>query len=84
MEPFRRSVLVYDLIYEQRVDYDWHATHLRQLIIDRFPNATSLAAMAVGTGQVLSRMNRWFDVVGCDISPEMIAVCQERHPELDL
>ncbi len=84
MEPFRRSALVYDLIYEQRVDYDWHADNLRQLILDRSPNAKSSAEMAVGTGQVLSRMNRWFDVVGCDISPDMLAVCRERHPDIDV
>ncbi len=84
MEPFRRSAHVYDLIYEQRVDYDWHANNVRELIMDRLPNAKSLAEMAVGTGQVLSRLNRWFDVVGCDISQEMIAVCRERHPELNV
>ncbi|MDH3193107.1 MAG: class I SAM-dependent methyltransferase, partial [Acidimicrobiia bacterium] len=84
MEPFRRSALVYDLIYEQRVDYDWHVANLRDLITGRLPDAKSLAEMAVGTGQILSRMRRWFEVVGCDISPNMLAVCRERHPELDV
>lgn len=84
MEPFRRSAFVYDLLYEHLVDYDWHANHLRQLIMDRLPQATSLTEMAVGTGQILSRMNQWFDVVGCDLSPEMISVCEARHPDLDV
>ncbi len=84
MEPFRRSALVYDLIYEQRVDYHWHAGNLRELINNRLPEAKSLAEMAAGTGQILSRMNRWFEVVGCDISQEMLEVCRERHPDLDV
>lgn len=84
MEPFRRSATIYDLIYEHVVDYNWHASHLRQLVVDRNPRANHLAEMAVGTGQILSRLRTWFDVVGCDLSPDMVAVCRERHPDLDV
>lgn len=84
MEPFRKSATVYDLIYEQVVDYDWHAADLHRLATERNAEAKDLAEMAVGTGQVLSRLCRWFDVIGCDLSQDMVAVCRERHPDLDV
>ncbi len=84
MRPFTRSAALYDLIYEEQVDYDWHAAGLRAHILGRRADASSLLEMACGTGQVLSRMAGLFEVAGCDHSQEMIAICRRRHPELDV
>lgn len=81
---FTVSADVYDIIYEDVVDYDAHAAQIRQLIEGRLGDASSLLEMACGTGQFLARFQRDFTVAGSDLSQEMLQQCAAAHPDIEL
>lgn len=88
MEPaqqhFTESVDVYDIIYGELVDYDRHVTHVLELIAARCPDVRSVLEMGCGTGQFMHRLAPEVDVVGVDLSHEMLAVCRRKHPDLEV
>ena len=81
---FTKSAEVYDQIYEQVVDYDHEADVVDELVRGRLSTATSLNEFACGTGQFLERLARRYDVVGSDISAEMVAVSRAKVPDVDV
>jgi SAM-dependent methyltransferase len=82
--PFGRSAAVYDLIYEQALDYDDLAARVHELVQRRHPGAASLLEAACGTGLYLSRLHANYRVAGFDVSPEMLAVARGRLPGVSL
>jgi SAM-dependent methyltransferase len=82
--PFRRSAAVYDLIYQQVLDYGDLATRVHDLVQRRRPGATTLLEAACGTGLYLNRLREHYDVAGFDVSPEMLAMARERLPGVPL
>ncbi len=83
-QQFTISADVYDIIYEELVDYLAHTGHIVSIIEARRPGARSVLEMACGTGQVLSRLAGNYSVVGSDISSEMLRVCGHKHPGIEL
>jgi len=83
-EQYTISADVYDIIYEELVDYRAHADHIASIIEARRPGSGSVLEMACGTGQVLSRLARDYAVVGADLSAEMLTVCRGKHPDIEL
>ena len=82
--PFARSAAVYDLIYEQVLDYEDLAARVHGLIQRRRPGAASLLEVACGTGLYLSRLRSRYEISGLDASPEMLAVARDRLPGVPL
>ena len=72
---FRQTAHLYDLVYEAAgKDYAAEAADLRAQIERRHPGARSLLDVACGTGGHLRYLTDWYDVVGLDLDPEMLAV----------
>ena len=82
-EPYTRSADVYDVIY-QWVDYPGDAASIIAAIRAHKPAAQSLLEIGCGTGAYLAEFAAHFDVVGVDVSAEMLAVAAERFPDLRL
>ena len=81
---FTKSAEVYDQIYEQVVDYDHEADIVDQLARERLATATTLNEFACGTGQFLKRLAPRYQLVGSDISEEMVAVARAKVPDVDV
>ena len=78
--PYRERVEVYDLIHARK-PYEAEARYLRRLIRQFGPRgARNLLDVACGTGRHLEQFVRWFDCVGLDRSPAMLAVARARVP----
>ena len=81
---FDRSAHVYDLLYSFK-DYGAEARDLVELIGARNPSATSLLDVACGTGRHLELLRASFpDVAGVDLDEGLLAIAQERLPDVPL
>ena len=81
---FDRSAHVYDLLYPFK-DYGAEARDLVELIGARNPSATSLLDVACGTGRHLELLRASFpDVAGVDLDEGLLAIAQERLPDVPL
>jgi len=81
----RRAAPWYDLIYAaEGKDYASEADELHRLVVARYPDAHSLLDVACGTGGHLVHLREWFDVVGVDIDPDMLAVARDKLPGTEL
>jgi SAM-dependent methyltransferase len=71
---FRATAHIYDLIYAaEGKDYRTEADTIHEQISERLPTAASLLDVACGTGGHLRHLIRWYDVVGLDVDPGMLA-----------
>ncbi|MBT8217774.1 MAG: class I SAM-dependent methyltransferase, partial [Acidimicrobiia bacterium] len=82
--PYERSAEVYDLLYEEMLDYDAAAEQVAGLIRDRNPEAHTLLEVASGTGAYLTRLARHFDVVGLDRSSHMLKAARRKLPDVEM
>ena len=82
--PYERSAEVYDVLYEEMLDYDAAAEKVVGLIRDRHPEARTLLEVASGTGAYLTRLVRHFEVVGLDRSPHMLAAARRKLPTVEM
>lgn len=76
------SADVYDTIYGDMLDYDTLSARLVELVDQRAPYAATLLEVACGTGLYLEHLNDRYDVVGVDLSEEMLAVARGRLPDV--
>lgn len=77
---YAKSATIYDMIYSFK-NYAAEADIVRDAIVRHAPNGgTSLLDVACGTGIHAKHLAESFDVTGIDLSPEMIAVANERLP----
>jgi SAM-dependent methyltransferase len=81
---YERSAEVYDVLYEQLVDYDANAERVAGLIHERHPQAATLLEVASGTGAYLERFSRRFEVVGLDRSPQMLERARRKLPNIEM
>lgn len=81
---YERSAEVYDVLYEQLVDYDANAERVARLIHGHNPQAATLLEVASGTGAYLERLNRNFDVVGLDRSRAMLERARSKLPGVEM
>lgn len=81
---YERSAEVYDVLYEQMLDYDAAAGRVAGLIRERNPAARTLLEVASGTGAYLARLARHFDVTGLDRSPQMLASARRKLPDVEM
>lgn len=79
---YDRSAALYDLVYTAMKDYPGEAETIHAWIEQRRPGARSLLDVACGTGLHLARLKEWYRVEGIDLSEGMLAIAQERNPDV--
>jgi SAM-dependent methyltransferase len=80
---FTRSADLYDAVYSFK-NYEQEAERVHELIEERRPGARTLLDVACGTGKHLEQLERWYDVTGVDLDPNLLAVARERLPDVPL
>lgn len=58
------------------------ASHIRRLIRRHKPKARTLLELACGTGAILKILAKSYDVVGLDLSPQMLAIARKKLPHV--
>jgi SAM-dependent methyltransferase len=58
------------------------ASYIRSLIRQHQPKAKTLLELACGTGAILKSLAKYYDVVGLDLSPQMLAIARKKLPHL--
>jgi SAM-dependent methyltransferase len=82
---FRETAHVYDLIYTaEGKDYLAESTEVRDQVIERTPDASSLLDVACGTGGHLRYLREWFEVTGLDVDPAMLTQARKALPGVSL
>jgi SAM-dependent methyltransferase len=81
---FHGTAHVYDLLYEAAgKDYAGESADLHALIQARTPGAASLLDVACGTGAHLVHLRQWYEAVGVDVDPDMLAQARRRLPDVE-
>lgn len=79
---FHGTAHVYDLLYEAAgKDYEGESADLHALIQARTPGAASLLDVACGTGAHLVYLRQWYEAVGVDVDPGMLAEARRCLPD---
>jgi SAM-dependent methyltransferase len=60
------------------------AAYIRRLIVQHKAEAKTLLELACGTGAILQSLAKYYDVVGLDLSPEMLSFARKRLPHVQL
>jgi SAM-dependent methyltransferase len=60
------------------------ASYIRQLIRQHKPKARTLLELACGTGAILQILAKSYDVVGLDLSPQMLSIARKKLPHVRL
>ena len=82
---FNLTAHVYDMIYQaQGKDYAAEASVVREQIAQRNTAARSLLDVACGTGGHLRYFAQWYEVMGLDCEPAMLAAAREHLPQVPL
>jgi SAM-dependent methyltransferase len=58
------------------------ASYIRRLIRQHKPKARTLLELGCGTGAILKILARYYDVVGLDLSPQMLAIARKKLPHV--
>ena len=58
--------------------------YIRDLIVQRKPEAKTLLELACGTGAILQGLAKSYDVVGLDMSSEMLSIARKKLPRARL
>ena len=71
----------YDVLYEVK-NYEEEAERIATLVQQRLPVAATLLDVACGTGRHLEYLRRQFSCMGVDISPDFVAIAEQRLPDV--
>lgn len=81
---FSETAQLYDLVYSGK-DYAGEAAHVRGVVnAAGVGDGVTLLDVACGTGRHLEQFQTWFDVEGLDLDEKLIAIGQERLPDVPL
>jgi ubiquinone/menaquinone biosynthesis C-methylase UbiE len=79
---YSKLARIYDALYGFK-NYEAEAARLRGLIAERKTSlGNALLDVACGTGAHLAFLKNYFAVEGVDLTPDMLLVARERHPEI--
>ncbi|MFT3765857.1 MAG: bifunctional class I SAM-dependent methyltransferase/glycosyltransferase family 2 protein [Minicystis sp.] len=86
-DRLQRKIAVYDRIAEWRAErvasVHYYSSELRRLVSTLAPGGGNILEVGCGLGDLLASIDGGRRV-GVDISPRMIEIARQRHPELDL
>ena len=84
VSPYRELAEAYDIVHDRK-PYAQEARKVRRLA-KRFASRPlrRLLDVACGSGRHLEQFSRWFDCVGVDSSPQMMARARSRVPQAEL
>ena len=84
MPPYAKSAYIYDAIYaSQGKNYLQESAQLLAIIkAHKQSPGNRLLDVACGTGRHIEVFKRQYEVEGVDREPDMLAIAQERHPEV--
>jgi SAM-dependent methyltransferase len=77
---YSKVARIYDLLYTGTgiKDYPAESEALHAIIQEASPGARTLLDVACGTGAHLEILQRWYEVEGVDLSPEMLEIARAR------
>jgi SAM-dependent methyltransferase len=58
------------------------ASYIRRLIRQHKPKANTLLELGCGTGAILKILAKYYDAVGIDLSPQMLAIARKKLPQV--
>lgn len=82
-DPYRRSAALYDRVYAFK-DQAGVGQGVRAQLARRHPSATTLLDVACGTGSTLAGLDDVYEVVGSDVSADMLEIARGRLPHVAL
>ncbi|MGH9754361.1 MAG: class I SAM-dependent DNA methyltransferase [Blastocatellia bacterium] len=77
MEQYGKFGRFYDAVMGSRAE---SAAFIHDLIQQHKPEAKTLLELACGTGAILKRLSKYYQVAGLDISFEMLSVARKKLP----
>jgi ubiquinone/menaquinone biosynthesis C-methylase UbiE len=77
--PYETFSRFYDLVVGDRRET---AAYIRGLIADHKPGVNTLLELARGTGAILKILSEAYDVVGLDVSPQMLSRARTKLPHV--
>jgi SAM-dependent methyltransferase len=81
MSGYEAFARFYDAVQGDRADA---ADYARSLLERHHPEARSVLELACGTGSILAGLRDRYEVVGVDLSEEMLAVAKRKLPDVEL
>jgi ubiquinone/menaquinone biosynthesis C-methylase UbiE len=81
MKPYGQTARFYDAALGDRTDT---AAYIRHLIVQNKPDAKTLLEIACGTGAILKLLAKSYEVVGVDVSPQMLSTARKKLPRAAL
>lgn len=84
MQPFHNSASVYDVIYQNMLDYPDLAAKLVAVLEESTPQVADVLEVGCGTGLYLEQLARRYSVTGLDLSAPMLEIAAARCPEATL
>jgi SAM-dependent methyltransferase len=79
MPSYEKLDRFYDAAMGDRTEM---ASYIRRLIRQHKPKARTLLELGCGTGAILKILARYYDVVGLDLSPQMLAIARKKLPHV--
>ncbi len=84
MEAYSGFAQVYDFLMKD-VDYDGWVDYIEEIFISKGCKPKTILELACGTGNITNRLSkRGYDIVGIDISNEMLALAKNKAYDLRL
>ena len=79
MTSYEKLDRFYDAAMGDRTEM---ASYIRRLIRRHKPRARTLLELACGTGAILQILVKSYDVVGLDVSPQMLSIASKKLPQV--
>ena len=80
---FTKTAKQYDAVYSYK-DYEGESELITSLVQERVNDPKTLLDVACGTGKHIEHLTKQFDCTGVELDPEMLAIAEERIPNIPL
>ena len=77
---YKNFAYIYDSLM-----YEFSYSDIYKFLLDKFPKSTKVLEIGCGTGELISKLVKNFDVVGLDLSADMLSIAREKlNPDVKL
>lgn len=85
MEQYKEFAQIYDELMHSDIDYERWCDYIENLFTEHGCEPDSICELACGTGNMTAGLERrGYDMTGVDISPQMLAVAEEKLKNTEL